>query len=404
MKHMNNLALYRKYRPKNFDEISGQSAIVQTLRNQIKYNKIGHAYLFCGLRGSGKTTTARIFAKAINCDNNVNGNPCCNCQYCNYNADVNPDLIEIDAASNNGVENIRQLIDEVNYKPINMKYKVYIIDEVHMLSNSAFNALLKTIEEPPAHSIFILATTELNKVPATIKSRCQIYTFKFIEQQDIVNQLKNILMQENNNNFSDDVLQYIAKKSNGSLRDAVNILDQSMSFNINNTQVTLNDIRKIFGDVDTEVIQYFIDNIKNNNISDNIDMLKKQYYEGRDLQCLLKDLYDFFFNAYQNEFNATNGLIYERYIRVLGASISEMERNNQKKTIAEICLIKMCKPEMEKDYNSIVQRMNNLEHELMSLKHNNINNSQQEVIDENVILYYNSACSNEFIIQEEFNG
>ena len=401
---MNNLALYRKYRPKNFDEISGQSAIVQTLRNQIKYNKIGHAYLFCGLRGSGKTTTARIFAKAINCDNHVNGNPCCNCKYCNYNADVNPDLIEIDAASNNGVENIRQLIDEVNYKPINMKYKVYIIDEVHMLSNSAFNALLKTIEEPPAHSIFILATTELNKVPATIKSRCQIYTFKFIEQQDIVNQLKNILMQENNNNFSDDVLQYIAKKSNGSLRDAVNILDQSMSFNINNTQVTLNDIRKIFGDVDTEVIQYFIDNIKNNNISDNIDMLKKQYYEGRDLQCLLKDLYDFFFNAYQNEFNSINGLIYERYIRVLGSSISEMERNNQKKTIAEICLIKMCKPEMEKDYNSIVHRMNNLEHELMLLKHNNINNSQQEVIDENVILYYNSACSNEFIIQEEFNG
>jgi len=397
-----NKALYRKYRPKTFDEIAGQSAIVQTLKNQIKSNRIGHAYLFYGLRGSGKTSIARILAKAVNCSNPVDGNPCLQCEHCNYQNDVNPDIIEIDAASNNGVDSTRQLIDEVNYKPTNTKYKVYIIDEVHMLSNSAFNALLKTLEEPPEHVIFILATTELNKVPGTIKSRCQVYTFKQININDIKNYLNKILKQENINYYDDNCLEYIAKKSDGSMRDAISILDQCIMNHVDvNNKATLQEMKELFGDVEDEVINDLIQCIENSDVLKGLDILHDQYYKGVDLKSLLQSLYQYYFNSFANSFGTTEGTIFERYARILGETISSMDKASQKMVTVEVTFIKMCKPEMESDYNSVVHRMNNLEKELTLLKSGNIpkivDNIDKE-FDSNAIVYYNNHCNHIFTI------
>lgn len=394
---MNNVALYRKYRPTTFDEVFGQSAVVQTLRNQIKTDSISHAYLFCGLRGSGKTSIARIFAKAVNCEHTVNGNPCNQCEHCNFKNDVNPDIIEIDAASNNGVDNIRQLIDEVNYKPTNTKYKVYIIDEVHMLSGSAFNALLKTIEEPPNHAIFILATTEFYKVPDTIKSRCQIYNFKQINIQDIIAGLENVLSQENINYFGKDSLEYIARKADGSMRDAISILDQCIAQHDSIQQITISEIKQLFGDIEDDVIVELADCIEKVDIPRGLDILHDQYYDGRDMRSLLNDLYHYYFNKFTNDFGTTEGAVFERYARILGETTVALERSSQKMTMTEIAFIKMCKPEMESDYNSVVQRMNNLENELTLLKSgnvsamsSNVSTQTQEKFDEGVTLYYNS--------------
>jgi len=223
-------ALYRKWSPLTFDDVIGQSHITQTLVNEIVHNRIAHAYLFCGTRGTGKTSTAKIFSRAINCLNNHNGNPCNECEICKGILDgSNMDVVEIDAASNNGVDNIREIRDEVAYAPSKSKYKVYIIDEVHMLSSGAFNALLKTLEEPPSHVIFILATTESHKIPATILSRCQRFDFKRISTDDVVNRLKQII-QKDHINIDDKGLRLIARVSDGSMRDALSILDQCIAF------------------------------------------------------------------------------------------------------------------------------------------------------------------------------
>lgn len=396
---MNHIALYRKYRPKTFDEVFGQSAIVQTLRNQIKADRIGHAYLFCGLRGSGKTSIARIFAKAVNCEHTVDGNPCNQCEHCNFKNDVNPDIIEIDAASNNGVDSIRQLIDEVNYKPTNTKYKVYIIDEVHMLSGSAFNALLKTIEEPPDHAIFILATTEFHKVPDTIKSRCQVYNFKLINLQDIIAGLESILSQENINYFEKDSLEYIARKADGSMRDAISILDQCIAQHDSTQPATLSEIKQLFGDIEDDVIIELAECIEKVNVVRGLDILHEQHCDGRDMKSLLDALYHYYFNKFTADFGTNESIVFERYARILGETISALDHSSQKMTMTEIAFIKMCKPEMESDYNSVVQRMNNLENELMAIKSNGISINvdkvdnevnKQEVFDGGTTLYYNS--------------
>ena len=217
-------ALYRKYRPKNFDEVVGQEHIIQTLNNAIYQNKIAHAYLFCGPRGTGKTTTAKIFAKMLNCENE--NKPCEECENCKMaSQSSHPDIIEIDAASNNGVEEVRNLIDKVKYAPLSGKYKIYIIDEVHMMSTSAFNALLKTIEEPPAHVIFIFATTEPNKVLSTIISRCQRFDFSKVSQKDIEKRLK-IVCKKENIEIEEEAISLIAQLSDGGMRDSLSILDQ----------------------------------------------------------------------------------------------------------------------------------------------------------------------------------
>lgn len=396
---MNHIALYRKYRPTTFDEVFGQPAIVQTLRNQVKSNRIGHAYLFCGLRGSGKTSIARIFAKAVNCEHTVDGNPCGKCEHCNFKNDVNPDIIEIDAASNNGVDSIRQLIDEVNYKPTNTKYKVYIIDEVHMLSGSAFNALLKTIEEPPDHAIFILATTEYNKVPSTIKSRCQIYNFKLINQNDIVLGLENVLTREGITYFEKDALEYVARKADGSMRDAISILDQCIAQHNGTQPTTISEVKQLFGDIEDDVIVELADCIENVDVVRGLNILHDQHYNGRNIKLLLDALYHYYFNKFTTVFGTDEGIVFERYARILGETISALDHSSRKMTMAEIAFIKMCKPEMESDYNSVVQRMNNLENELTTIKSNGMSINvdkvdnvvdKQEKFDRGVTLYYNS--------------
>ena len=396
------LALYRKYRPKTFDDISGQSAVVQTLRNQVISNNISHAYLFNGLKGSGKTSIARILARAINCSNPVNGNPCCSCECCNYKNNVNPDIVEIDAASNNGVENIRQLIDEVNYKPTNSKFKVYIIDEVHMLTSSSFNALLKTLEEPPSHAVFILATTELYKVPDTIKSRCQLYTFKYINENDMLKRLNDILSHEGVDYFSEEAIKYIIAKSEGSLRDAINILEQCINrYNKDGSIIDTNYIKDLFGDVQDEIILELVDCMEQKNIVKAIDIFKEQFYNGCNLVSLYQSLHDYFFNKLTNCFGTPEGIILERYCRITGEAVTELERSNQRIIVAEVAFIKLCKPEMEKDYNSVVQRLSELQNKIEMLESgniivdksvNNVNNNND--VDKNVILYYNSNCDN----------
>ncbi len=223
------LALYRKYRPKTFDEVVGQDHIIKTLVNQIKNDKISHAYLFTGSRGTGKTSTAKIFAKAINCTNAKNGSPCLECEICKGLDGTNIDVLEIDAASNNGVDEIRDLREKVKYPPVVGKYKVYIIDEVHMLSTSAFNALLKTLEEPPAHTVFILATTEVHKLPATILSRCLRFDYRLVSLEQLSSLLKKILTEENVK-FEDSAINVIARAGEGSVRDTLSIADRCVSF------------------------------------------------------------------------------------------------------------------------------------------------------------------------------
>ena len=225
-------ALYRKWRPSNFDEVRGQDHIVTTLKNQIEMNRIGHAYLFCGTRGTGKTSIAKIFAKAVNCEHPVNGSPCNECAMCRaVNEQRSMNVIEIDAASNNGVDNIREIREEVAYSPSEGKYKVYIIDEVHMLSIGAFNALLKTLEEPPSYVIFILATTEAHKIPITILSRCQRYDFRRISTGTIAGRLRELADAEGID-AEDAALAYVARMADGSMRDALSLLDQCNAFYI----------------------------------------------------------------------------------------------------------------------------------------------------------------------------
>lgn len=223
------LALYRKYRPRTFDEVIGQDHIIKTLINQIKMDKISHAYLFTGSRGTGKTSTAKIFAKAINCTNPQNGSPCGECEVCKALDGTNIDVLEIDAASNNGVDEIRELREKVKYPPVAGKYKVYIIDEVHMLSASAFNALLKTLEEPPSHTVFILATTEVHKLPATILSRCLRFDYRLVSLDDLSSLLRSVCEKEGVK-FDEQSINIIARAGEGSVRDTLSIADRCVSF------------------------------------------------------------------------------------------------------------------------------------------------------------------------------
>ncbi|MBR4998830.1 MAG: DNA polymerase III subunit gamma/tau, partial [Clostridia bacterium] len=226
---MMNLALYREFRPKNFDDVVGQDFIVKTLKNQIKTDKLTHAYLFCGPRGTGKTSTAKIFAKAVNCTHSYEGNPCGMCAECVALNEANTDIVEIDAASNNRVEEIRDLREKVQFSPLIGKYKVYIVDEVHMLTESAFNALLKTLEEPPKHVIFILATTEIHKLPATILSRCARFDFKLLPINTLIEHLKNVFNKKGIT-CDEKSLHLIAKAGEGSVRDMLSIADSVASF------------------------------------------------------------------------------------------------------------------------------------------------------------------------------
>jgi len=281
-------ALYRQYRPKTFDEILGQEHITTTLKNQIKSGNIGHAYLFSGTRGTGKTSTAKIFSRAVNCLNPIDGNPCNECEICKGILDESiMDVIEMDAASNRKIEDIRELKDKVIYPPAKAKYKIYIIDEVHMLTTQAFNALLKTLEEPPKHLIFILATTELQKLPQTILSRCQRFDFKRITSKDIVANMKRIV-DRLNIKVDEKVLRLIAKNSDGAMRDALSLLDQCISYKTE--ELTYEDALNILGIANNDLVFQLVDDIKNKDLEGTLLKIDNIIQEGKDISQFIKDL------------------------------------------------------------------------------------------------------------------
>ena len=288
-----NLALYREFRPKNFDELVGQDYIVRTLKNQIKTNRLTHAYLFCGPRGTGKTSTAKIFAKAVNCTHSPDGNPCGMCAECVALNEVNTDIVEIDAASNNRVEEIRDLREKVSFPPMICKYKVYIVDEVHMLTDSAFNALLKTLEEPPKHVIFILATTEIHKLPATILSRCTRFDFKLLPIDILTNHLKNVF-DKKNIKYDEKSVHLIAKAGEGSVRDMLSVADSVASFCDYN--VTADATEKVIGLSGRENIKDILYSIAKKDVQNVFVSVKAALARGKNIQVLCKEMADFIKN------------------------------------------------------------------------------------------------------------
>ncbi len=283
------LALYRKYRPNDFDDVRGRDAIVRTLKNQIISGRIGHSYLFCGTRGTGKTTIARIFARAANCENQHDGNPCGECPTCRaIQAEANLNVTELDAASNNSVDDIRSIVDQVEYSPTQGRFRVFIIDEVHMLSNAAFNALLKTLEEPPSYVIFILATTEPNKLPVTILSRCQRYDFGRLATDVIEGRLREVAQMEGLE-VEDKAFRYIAGAADGSMRDGLSLLDQCNAFNYGGGTLTYERTLEILGAVDTGVFGDLYRNIHNGKVADALKVLDEILLQGRELMQFVTD-------------------------------------------------------------------------------------------------------------------
>ena len=304
--------LYRKYRPKTFELVFGQDVITKTLKNVIKNNKLSHAYLFAGPRGTGKTSSAKLFAKAINCLNPKDGDACNECANCkSFNDNANPDIIEIDAASNNGVDEIREIRNKVNLVPAMSKYKVYIIDEVHMLSIGAFNALLKTLEEPPEYVIFILATTEPQKIPATIISRCQRFDFKSISMESMKKCLNNIIEKEKIQ-IGDDALDEIIVNSKGGMRDAISLLDQAYAFCDN--KITLDDVESLSGNITKLEMLSLILNILDGNYINISDKINNYYALGKDISLICEKIINFI----------RNGILYKKNIV---KDVSEEEKN-----------------------------------------------------------------------------
>ncbi len=378
-------ALYRKFRPKTFEEVKGQQHIVKTLKNQIAAGRIGHAYLFCGTRGTGKTSVAKIFAKAVNCEHPIGGSPCNECESCRAIADGSSmNVIEIDAASNNGVDSIRQIRDEVAYSPTVGKYKVYIIDEVHMLSIGAFNALLKTLEEPPSYVIFILATTEAHRIPVTILSRCQRYDFKRISVDTITERLKELAAAEGMD-VEDKALRYIARQADGAMRDAQSLLDQCAAFYMNE-KLTYAHVLDVLGAVDTGVFSRLLETVTDRDVAGAMKLIEEVVMQGRELGQFVLDFTWYLRNlmligtgADAETFldvsaerlevmKAEAGRISEstvmRYIRILSELSNQIKFTSSKRVFVEIALIKMMRPSMEQDMESLLQRMEDMERQL----------------------------------------
>lgn len=382
---MSYTALYRKFRPATFEDVKGQDHIVTTLKNQIKSERTSHAYLFCGTRGTGKTTIAKIFARAVNCENKVDGSPCGECSICKaIAAGASMNVIEIDAASNNGVDSIREIVDEVTYSPAEGKYKVYIIDEVHMLSIGAFNALLKTLEEPPSYVIFILATTEVHKIPITIMSRCQRYDFKRITIDTISDRIRELIKEEQVQ-IEDKAIRYIAKTADGSMRDALSLLDQCIAFHFGQ-ELTYDKVLDVLGAVDTEVFSRLLRIVLNGDVTGAVSLLEEIVMQGRELAQFISDFTWYLRNLLlvktadgiedvidvstenlsrlKEEAQMAENDVIMRYIRVLSELSGQLRYASQKRILVEMTLIKLCRPCMETDTQSLVDRIRQLEEKI----------------------------------------
>lgn len=378
-------ALYRKWRPAVFEDVKGQDHIVKTLKNQILSQRIGHAYLFCGTRGTGKTTIAKILARAVNCESPVDGSPCGHCRTCqNIAAGVSLNVVEIDAASNNGVDNIREIREQVQYPPTEGRYRVYIIDEVHMLSSGAFNALLKTLEEPPAYVIFILATTEVHRIPVTVLSRCQRYDFKRITIQTLTERLTELARAEEID-AEEKALTYIAKAADGSMRDALSLLDQCVAFHFGE-RLTYDHVLDVLGAADTTVFSRMFRAVAEKRTTDCIRQLEEVIIQGRELTQFVTDFIWYMRNLLliqtsddpegivdmssdnlkllEEDAGKVPGEVLLRYIRVFSELSNQIRYAAQKRVLVELALIKLTKPQMEENYDSILERLNKVEETL----------------------------------------
>lgn len=379
---MSYTALYRKWRPASFEDVKGQDHIVKTLKNQVESGRIGHAYLFCGTRGTGKTSIAKIFARAVNCEHPKDGSPCNECETCKrIKEGASLNVVEIDAASNNGVENIREIREQVQYPPTEGKYRVYIIDEVHMLSIGAFNALLKTLEEPPSYVIFILATTEVHKIPITILSRCQRYDFKRISLDTIAGRLKELTEAEHIE-AEERALRYVAKAADGSMRDALSLLDQCAAFHFGES-LTYDNVLEVLGAVDNSVFSQLFRAAVEGRTKDCISAIEEIVIQGRELSQFVTDFIWYLRNLLivqsaddaehildtsmenlrqlKEEAALTDGNTLMRYIRIFSELSGQMRYASQKRVLLEIAFIKLTKPSMEQNLDSVLQRISELE-------------------------------------------
>lgn len=386
-------AWYRQWRPETFDKVIGQEPIVRTLRNQVKSGRIAHAYLFCGPKGTGKTSIARILAHAANCLSPIEGSPCGKCAVCDTYSKGDMDIIEIDAASNNGVDDIRELRDRVKYPPVNGKFKVYIIDEVHMLSIGAFNALLKTLEEPPGHILFIFATTESHKLPTTILSRCQRYNFRRIPQKSIVAALKNIAA-DIGMDYEDLALETIAIWSEGSLRDAISLLDQSNGFK--DAILTNDDVLSVLGTIDIKAVFTLAKNLFSGDVPALLRQVASIVDAGGDMATILKDLvnhlryvlifkmcdkpetileaYESYRTEYLNQAQTVSLQKLTMALEHLSSIESEMRWSTQPRVLFELALIKICRHDLDESLSSLALRVQSLENKLAEI---NLSGSQR---------------------------
>lgn len=377
-------ALYRRFRPMTFDHVMGQEHITTTLKNQINSNNISHAYLFSGTRGTGKTSTAKVFARAINCINNTDGNPCNECEACKgLLEETIMDVIEMDAASNTGVDDIRDLREKAKYPPSKCRYKVYIIDEVHMISKSAFNALLKTLEEPPKHLIFILATTEPQKLPATILSRCQRFDFKRISVKNIIKNME-VILEEIGVKAEEKGLNLIARNSDGAMRDALSLLDQCLSFS--GDELTNNHVLSILGIVNNDIIYNIAESVIEKNTQKALELINDIDVNGKDINQFIKDLILHFRNlmvakASNNLENIidepeeiidrlkeqSNKIDINRIInilKILSDADAQCKWSSQPKIILEVSLIRMLNESSSLELRELMERVNTLEERL----------------------------------------
>lgn len=381
---MSYTALYRKFRPLSFEDVKGQEHIVTTLKNQIRADRIGHAYLFTGTRGTGKTTIAKILARAVNCENPADGSPCGECASCkNILSGAGVNVIEMDAASNNGVEDVRGIVEDIAYSPAQGKYKVYIIDEVHMLSMQAFNALLKTLEEPPSYVIFILATTEVHKIPITILSRCQRYDFRRISLETIADRLRE-LMEKEKIQVEERAYLYIAKAADGSMRDALSLMERCTSFYYGK-ELTYDKALEVLGAVDTDVFSRLLRAILGQDVAGCIALLEEMLMQGRELAQFVADFTWYLrnllllkisdagemenvidvssdnLNKLKEEAQMAQPETIMRYIRILSELSGQLRLSVQKRIMIEMALIKLCRPQMESDASSLADRIRTLE-------------------------------------------